>query len=174
MNKIEKAKMLAEFLHNGQKYGDGEDYIVHLDEVYRVLLEFLVTDITLLVCAWLHDIIEDTAAEYKLLNKYFGVEVADIVFNVTNESGTTRKDRNIKTYAKIATDVKSVVLKLADRIANVRRSKNNANRKFYEMYKKEYVFFRYYLYMEETRNSQYFGTSIKAMWEELDTLMEYD
>lgn len=174
MNNLERAKFLVDFLHNGQKYGDGEDYIVHLEEVYKVLLEFGITEEEVLVSAWLHDIIEDTNAEYKLILKYFGINVSDIVYSVTNENGINRQERNLKTYMKISGNIKALCVKLADRIANSRRAKNNSNTKYINMYKKEYPVFRYYLKDETSCNAQNFGAAIKAMWKELDNLMDLE
>lgn len=161
-----EAMMVAEFLHNGQTYGDGEDFTVHFTEVFRILLdEFLVIDESILVAAILHDTIEDTVANYKLIEKYAGRRVADLVFRVTNEVGINRKDRNIKTYQKIKDDDDAVRIKLADRIANVRHSIKGSNPKFIGMYKKEYGSFRYYLYREDQ------DAMIQKMWECLDNLL---
>lgn len=161
---IYQARMLAEFLHNGQTYGDGEDYLKHLDDVFKILKEYEIADKNILASAYLHDAIEDTQANYKLIEKYFGKNIADIVYAVTNESGINRKERNSKTYQKIQNNDKAIILKLADRIANTRQSLNNI--KFFNMYKKEFEVFKYFLYNENA------SKETLKMWEELEKLYQ--
>ena len=70
----------------------------------------------------MHDLFEDTAATPELM---IGLgadpQAVAIAEKVTDEPGATRKERKLKTYPKIATDAEAIVLKLADRIANVER-----------------------------------------------------
>lgn len=157
------AKIVSDFLHCNQTYGDGENYSTHLDDVYNVLKEFKENDENVLISAYLHDIVEDTQAKIDLIEKYFNKDVATIVWNVTNESGKNRSERNLKTYQKIRTDERSIRLKLSDRIANVRKSKSN--KKFFSMYKKEHEAFKYILYNENS------SKQCLEMWEELDKLI---
>lgn len=162
MKKIELAKLLATCMHNGQKRGD-EPYIKHLEDVYNVLKEFNITDESILIAGYLHDILEDTNMSATLLENIFSKEIADIVFCVTNEIGFNRKERNLKTYEKLRKNPKAVIVKLADRISNVRYSKKLNNSGYFQMYEREYQNFKYYLNDE---------VSNKAMWDCLDSLFE--
>ena len=166
MTLLEKAKMVADILHCKQIYDDKKDYIVHLEEVYNVLLRYNITDENILVSSFLHDAVEDTQLKVSLIEKYFNAEIAQIVYCVTNEQGLNRKERNTKTYVKLANNEKAIVLKLADRIANVENGLENENRKFYSMYKKEYSNFRYCLHSNSHILAQ-------GLWKHLDSLFEY-
>ena len=160
---IKNAKMVAEMLHAKQKYGDGLPYSEHLNNVYEILLdEFGVTDEPILVAAWLHDAVEDTQVTRKLIAKYFGDEVSEIVWRVRNEPGKDKKESLVRTYTKTAECQKAVQLKLADRIANVRRSWVFHNEKFFNSYKKQYALFKAML-----QN----GNLHEKMWEVLDMYM---
>jgi (p)ppGpp synthase/HD superfamily hydrolase len=113
----------------------------------------------------LHDIVEDTPITLMDLKVEFHCYGADcdlllkLVDNVTTESGKNRKERNLKTYPKIKSHPKSLVLKLADRLANVRNCIRTGS-DLLSMYKKEYPGFREALYSEP-----------HPMWAELDKLL---
>lgn len=120
MNLVEKAKAFAIAAHGDQMYGDDKPYSYHLGQVVGVLQRFGVDDETLLAAAWLHDTVEDTGTDAITIDNEFGMLVGDLVWAVTNEDGKNRAERHLKTYTKIAAiGVKAVLLKLADRIANV-------------------------------------------------------
>jgi (p)ppGpp synthase/HD superfamily hydrolase len=89
------------------------------------------------MACWGHDLIEDTRTSYNDVNSKLGVQVADIVYAVSNEKGKNRKERaNDKYYEGIRETPGAVFVKLCDRIANVQYSKMTKSRMF-EMYKKE-------------------------------------
>ena len=104
-------------------------YSLHLRAVYSTAEKwsYLVpemSDGTLAKAAACHDILEDTHNTYNDLVHMVGVEVADIVYAVTNEKGKTRKDRaNAKYYNEMISVPGAVFVKLCDRIANVSYSK---------------------------------------------------
>lgn len=131
-----RAKYFAEIAHAGQTYNDEVPYTFHLESVVRVLERFGLTSPEMLCAGWLHDTIEDTTRSYKDIVERFGPVVGELVFAVTSELGRNRKERNEKTYPKIAGNREAVVLKLADRIANVEYglASNGKN----EMYAKEF------------------------------------
>ena len=117
-------------------------YEFHLNMVaqvardYQHLVSHTVAEIVILA-AYGHDLIEDTRVSYNDVREVLGVEVADIIYAVTNEKGKTRKERaNEKYYAGIRDTPYAVFVKLCDRIANVQYSKMTKSRMF-EMYKKE-------------------------------------
>jgi (p)ppGpp synthase/HD superfamily hydrolase len=158
------AKMLAEFLHAKQTYDD-QDYIYHIDMVVCVLERFGIYDEDLIIAAYLHDSVEDTSASLKLIEKYFGIEVMRIVNAVTNEQGLNRKERNLKTYQKLMQNKRAIIVKLADRIANVEQALLKGNMRFFKMYADEYPGFKYYLRGVSTEQA-------KPLWEHLDKLFE--
>jgi (p)ppGpp synthase/HD superfamily hydrolase len=138
--RFEEAQRMALNAHQGQRYG-AFSYDYHLGEVVKTLLESGVTlhdpkTAPILVAAWLHDSLEDTNLDYELIRDRFGDEVAELVWRVTDEPGQNRKERKAATYLKTRQDEKAIALKLADRIANVRASKQN-NPKLFRMYAKE-------------------------------------
>ena len=119
-NKEHEAYKIAMRYHADQMYGD-KPYEVHLQAVRDVLVEFGYIQEDLLCAAWLHDIIEDTDCPVKLLADRFGPEVVNLVWAVTG-FGVNRKARAEDAYRKMQHEPRAVILKCADRIANMRAS----------------------------------------------------
>ena len=91
----------------------------------------------IMMAAYGHDLIEDTRVSYNDIKEVLGLQVADIIYALTNEKGKTRKERaNDKYYEGIRNTPGAVFVKLCDRIANVQYSKMTGSRMF-EMYKNE-------------------------------------
>lgn len=157
---IQAAEAFASVKHGDQKYGE-QPYIKHLAHVAEVLRRFKFDDEDLQVAAWLHDSVEDTDATITQIEMMFGRRVADIVGRVTNEPGKNRKERHAKTYPKIQKSLDATTLKLADRIANVESSVEDASDKL-GMYRKEHEAFKSLLYKDGVHN---------AMWRHLDFLI---
>jgi (p)ppGpp synthase/HD superfamily hydrolase len=147
--------------HGDKRYGV-HPYVFHLDQVHAVLEEFGCDNPAILSAAYLHDILEDTDTNPVSLQTAFGTEIAMIVSRVTSRPGKNRKERNRATYPIIIMAPSSIMLKLADRIANARESQANSPGLF-QMYLKEYAEFRQAL----TTNA----SDVAAMWDELDRLM---
>lgn len=162
---VTKAKHYASIKHSGQMYNDQKPYTWHLDQVVDILIGFNYSHPVLLNAAALHDICECTGCSYSDIKKNFGEEVAEIVYLVTDEKGRNRKERHEKTYPILATNEHAVVVKLADRIANVTAGFSDAKGKV-KMYKEEYKYFRDTLY-----NSTH-EPRTQAMWIYLDQLMK--
>ena len=159
-NKIyEEAKMYAIRMHGLQDY-DGFPYHKHLQDVESVLRKF--GYIKLIVPGWLHDVLEDAPVSYNDIKKHFGIEVAEIVYCVTDELGRNRKERKVKTLPKIKSNPYAIIIKLADRIANVEHSIKHNSRMFL-MYEKEYNEFKKALQIEGHADE---------MWMYLDKLFE--
>lgn len=137
-DKIKKARQFAIEKHGNQQYGN-DPYIVHLDLVYEVAQHYGFGEL-IGICSYLHDVLEDTSCTFEELWQEFGWEVAYLVFLVTDETGQNRSERKQKTYEKTILDSRAVVIKLCDRIANVRSSKKD-NNKLFRMYKKEHESF---------------------------------
>lgn len=139
-DKIRNAKQFAVGAHGDQKYGV-EPYIFHLNQVYDVANSFSASE-TIQIATYLHDILEDTEVEVEGLVKSFGIDIAHLVWCVTDEPGKNRAERHKKTYPKIRTRLDAVELKLYDRIANITYSLKTNNHSLIEMYHKEYSEFR--------------------------------
>lgn len=131
----DKAFLVAEKAHSGQSY-DIFSYMYHIRNVAEIA-EAYSGDEEIVIASILHDVLEDTSLSYNDLSKYFGQEIAEIVYCVTDEVGRNRKERKTKTYNKIKNNDKALIVKLCDRIANVRHSKLY-NDNLFQMYKKEY------------------------------------
>lgn len=162
------AEMVASAIHCNQIYGDNLDYVFHLRQVVDVVRKFAGEEPLLLAAAWLHDSIEDQNLKYSFIKEYLNEEVAKIVFAVTNEGGTNRRERHEKTYPKIRENIDARIIKLADRIANISHSIATKNISKYNMYKKEMGIFKYFLH-----DDLVLSNIEVEMWRELDKLMTY-
>jgi len=104
-----------------KRKGSEESYIIHPIGVARILAEEAkVTDLRVLQAAILHDTIEDTDASYKEIRDKFGVEVADIVQEVTDDKSLPkleRKKHQVAHVKHISREAKLV--KMADKIHNL-------------------------------------------------------
>ena len=124
-----------------QEY-DGKPYSVHLSMVYGQAMKFidhipqgLREDV--LNAVWLHDTIEDCRLTYNDIVKISNVEVAELVYALSNEKGRNRKERaNGKYYKGIRETEFATFIKLCDRLANVTYSRETNSRMF-EVYKNE-------------------------------------
>ena len=112
------AKIMASTAHCGQKYGDG-DFVSHPAEVVRVLRRHGVSEDAVLAAGWLHDIIEDSSVTFSFIKLQVGLRVAEAVYAVTDELGRNRHERLEKTLPKIVANPDAILVKLADRIANI-------------------------------------------------------
>lgn len=122
MNNIEKAFLVAERGHSGQVYDDIYPYMYHIRKAHSVAVK-LGYDEAIQIATILHDIMEQGQLSYNDVKKAFGLEIAEIVFAVTDELGRNRKEKHDKTYPKIRANWKAVATKLCDRIANVEHGK---------------------------------------------------
>jgi (p)ppGpp synthase/HD superfamily hydrolase len=151
--------------HATQTY-DEYPYFKHLENVYNVLIQFGYDEgnplhVPLLAAAWLHDVLEDSSRSYADLKEQFGEDVAEIVFCMTDEIARTRKEKKQKTYQKIRSNKSAIIVKVADRIANIEHAKKNRPDKL-KMYAAEQKEFQ-----DELRVYEH----IIPMWNYLDKLM---
>lgn len=116
--RLEQAKEFARRAHFGQMYG-ALPYEYHLTKVVGVLQMFGIKDEDTLIAAWLHDTIEDTETTLEHIKFLFGERVAALVWAVTDGEGKNRKEKKREMYEKVRATPGAVLLKLADRIANV-------------------------------------------------------
>ncbi len=135
--RIKKAYRFALAHHEGQSRKSGEDYISHPVSVTYILAEYR-TDPTTLVAGLLHDCIEDTEATYDAIEADFGEEAALLIEGVTKlgqykfkgveNAGEEKREAQAKNYQKMllamAKDIRVIIVKLADRLHNMRTLSN--------------------------------------------------
>ena len=126
IKKIQKAYSFAFYAHAGQKRKDGSDYITHPVAVAEILLE-LKMDPDSVCSALMHDVLEDCNVQKNNLAKIFGDDVAHIVDGVSKLGKIETKniaDNNANNLQKMAlamaNDVRVVLVKLCDRLHNMR------------------------------------------------------
>ena len=124
--KIIKAYDFADYLHEGQYRQSGEPYITHPLNVALILAK-MNADSDTLCAALLHDTLEDTNATKDDIEYFFNSEVANLVDGVTKISKmnfSSKKEQNLANTRKIITsitdDVRIIIIKLADRLHNMR------------------------------------------------------
>lgn len=116
---VARAETLARVAHAGQAYG-ADPYATHLEAVVGVLGEAGVADPELVAAAWLHDVVEDTGVRLDDLRAEFGERVAAIVGAVSLAPGLPSHVARPDSWSRVAATPSAVLVKLADRVANVR------------------------------------------------------
>jgi len=124
--------------HLGQKRKSGDDYIAHPVEVAKILIDLSMPE-SMVVAALLHDVIEDTETTIEEIKSKFGDDVAALVLGVTNlgmvdfsayshdeveEAKANFKNESLRQlFLSMAEDARVVIIKLADRLHNMRTIK---------------------------------------------------
>ncbi|MCW2960397.1 MAG: bifunctional (p)ppGpp synthetase/guanosine-3,5-bis(diphosphate) 3-pyrophosphohydrolase [Thermoleophilia bacterium] len=123
---VDRAFLFANEHHKGQKRKSGEDYIVHPVEVAILVIDLLL-DTDSVIASLLHDVVEDTTVSTAEVEVLFGPGVAHLVEGVTKLSKinfANREQAQIETYRKMivamAHDYRVILIKLADRLHNMR------------------------------------------------------
>ena len=113
--------------HAGQTRLSGEPFVTHCVEVAKILAELQLDSVTV-ACGLIHDVVEDTKITVADVEREFGKEIASIVDGLTKiaklPSGGTKEERQVESYRKlllsIAKDARVIIVKLADRLHNMR------------------------------------------------------
>jgi len=122
-----RAYQFGEAAHRGQRRNSGEPYITHSVEVAKILADLQLDSVTV-ASGLLHDVIEDTSLTLADVEGAFGKEVAAIVDGLTKiaklPTGGSTQERQVESYRKlllsIAKDARVIIVKLADRLHNMR------------------------------------------------------
>lgn len=131
---IRSAFELAAKAHQQQRRKSGEPYILHPIEVARICVEEIGLGPTAVVCALLHDVVEDTDVSLKEIHNRFGDRVALIVDGLTkldglHDSESPQAENLTKVLRTMLSDVRVVLIKMADRLHNLRTIKSMAQHK---------------------------------------------
>ena len=123
---IARAYQLSEKAHRGQKRASGEEYIAHCVEVAKILAD-LHLDTTSVASGLVHDVVEDTLISLPELREALGEEIANIVDGVTKIGKVqfrSNTEQQVENYRKLllsmAQDARVILIKLADRVHNMR------------------------------------------------------
>ena len=132
---IIRAYQYAESAHEGQYRKSGDRYFSHPVEVAKILIQMQM-DSSTIAAGLLHDVLEDTPNSYEKMKSEFGVEIAELVEGVTKltkmsfENKEEKQAENLrKMFVAMAKDIRVVLIKLADRLHNMRTLKYQSDDK---------------------------------------------
>lgn len=126
---IRAAFEMAAQAHQTQRRKSGEPYITHPIEVARICVEEIGLGPTAVICALLHDVVEDTHVSLKEIHDQFGDKIARIVDGLTkldglHDSESPQAENLSKVLKAMLFDVRVVLIKMADRLHNLRTIKS--------------------------------------------------
>jgi GTP diphosphokinase / guanosine-3',5'-bis(diphosphate) 3'-diphosphatase len=123
---ITRAYEFSKLAHAGQKRRSGEDYVVHCEQVAEILADLHLDSITI-ASGLIHDVVEDTSATLEDVRDAFGDEPARIVDGLTKIARVqfrTNTEQQVENFRKLllsmAADARVILIKLADRLHNMR------------------------------------------------------
>ena len=125
---LRRAYVFSAFEHKGQVRHSGEPYLVHPLEVADLLADMKL-DVVAIAAGLLHDIVEDTQTPIERIRELFGTDVAHVVEGVTKLGAiqfSSKEERQAENFRKMllamVDDIRVILVKLADRLHNMRRS----------------------------------------------------
>ncbi len=123
---LERAYQFSDRAHAGQRRKNGDPFVTHCVEVAKILADLQLDSVTV-ASGLIHDVIEDTDITLEDVEREFGREIAQIVDGLTKIGHlpmTSLQERQVENYRKlllsIAKDVRVIMVKLADRLHNMR------------------------------------------------------
>lgn len=130
---IRKAFVMAVNAHSAMRRKSGEPYIYHPIAVARIAAEEIGLGTTSIVCALLHDVVEDTEITLDDVEREFGSKVANIIDGLTKISGvfdtsSPQAENFRKMLLTMADDVRVILIKLCDRLHNMRTLEHMSDR----------------------------------------------
>ncbi len=125
MERVKAAFELARKAHDGQERKGGDPYILHPIAVANIVAEDLGMDANMVIAAFLHDVVEDTSYTIEDIRERFGEDVAFLVGVVTKkQTADYEMSKQLDNYrqilASVQYDIRAVLIKLADRLHNMR------------------------------------------------------
>jgi guanosine-3',5'-bis(diphosphate) 3'-pyrophosphohydrolase len=164
MDSIAEARAFAVAAHGDQRYGE-RPYVAHLEAVAALVRSYGSEAERI---AYLHDVAEDTSLTLDDLRRQFGARIADHVALLTDEPDGDRAARKARSHAKLAKVPPemnlALVVKAADRLANLRESVRSANAKKLATYRGEHA---------EFRAAAFRPGLCDELWREIDSLIEH-
>lgn len=123
---LARAYLFSEKAHTGQTRRNGDPYVTHCVEVAKILADLHLDSVTV-ASGLIHDVVEDTAFTVEDVEREFGREIAQIVDGLTKIGHlpmASREERQVESYRKlllsVAKDARVILVKLADRLHNMR------------------------------------------------------
>ncbi len=123
---LRRAYLFSAKEHKGQKRASGESYLVHPLEVANILADMKLDEVSV-ATGLLHDVVEDTLVDLDTIRRYFGEEITHLVDGLTKIaqiSNISREEQQAENVRKMLLamidDVRVVLVKLADRLHNMR------------------------------------------------------
>lgn len=123
---LERAYRFSAQAHEGQYRRNGDPFVTHCVEVAKILAELQLDSVTV-ATGLIHDVVEDTAVRIEEVEREFGTEIAQIVDGLTKIGHlplNSTEERQVENYRKllvsIARDARVIIIKLADRLHNMR------------------------------------------------------
>lgn len=162
--KVIKAKEFASNAHGAQLYGN-DLYSKHLEMVYNIVSSYGYNDNTK-VLAFLHDVVEDTETTVEQIADTFDNYIGECVSLLTDCDGKNRKERKQKTNKKLSktSNEDVLIVRAADRLANIISCIVNENIGLFKMYQKEH---------KEFKKAVYRPGVCDKLWTLLDSAAEY-
>lgn len=123
---IKKAFQIAVDAHKEMRRKSGEPYIYHPISVAQIVVQEMGLGATSIICALLHDVVEDTELTLEDIEKFFGNTVAKIIDGLTKISGVFDNTKSIqaenfrKIVLTLSEDIRVILIKIADRLHNMR------------------------------------------------------